>query len=91
MGFVALSAAFLAPAVWRRVILYRTPVSWAELKSERGRVTNFAHYLVGVLEQFDTVDLCRGLQPGKGVWASGTDASGRVLAELEVYEVVVVE
>lgn len=87
MGFVALLAAVLAPEAWRRVILYRTPVSWSALTGERGRVTNFAHYLVGVLEQFDTADLYRLLPPGKALCVNGTDETGTVLPLPQVQSV----
>ena len=87
MGFVALLAAFLAPEAWRRVFLYRTPVSWSVLTGGRGRVTNFAHYLVGVLEQFDTADLCRSLPRGKALFVNGTDGTGTVLPLSSVHSV----
>jgi len=79
MGFAALLAAVLAPDVFRRVVLYRTPLRWQELTSGAGRVCDFAHFLYGVLEQFDTPDLTRALPAGKLTWINPVDASGNVL------------
>ena len=59
MGLTALIAVFLKPAAFRRVILYRTPLSFSELAVAAERMYCFAHFLYGVLEHFDTPDLSR--------------------------------
>ncbi|MFH0937675.1 MAG: hypothetical protein V1899_00085 [Planctomycetota bacterium] len=79
LGLAALLCVYLQPEAYRRVILYRTPISWTELASGAGRFYNFAHFLYGVLERFDTADLSRALPPDKLIWINPTDASGKVM------------
>ncbi|MCY3020389.1 MAG: hypothetical protein NTW87_15325 [Planctomycetota bacterium] len=79
IGFAALLAAALEPGVFRRVVLFRTPLSWSELTTSAGRVWNFAHFLPGVLEHFDTPDLTRALPPHKVLWLNPTDGTGAAL------------
>jgi hypothetical protein len=81
MGFVALLAAVLAPDLFRRVVLYRTPLRWQELATGAGREYNFAHFVPGVLEKFDTPDLTRALPAGVLTWINPTDGCGRVVAK----------
>jgi hypothetical protein len=87
LGLAALLAAFLAPDAFRRVILYRTPVSWCELAVGAGRLYGFAHFLYGVLERCDTPDLTRALPDGKLVWINATDAAGKVLPNRTVLRI----
>jgi pimeloyl-ACP methyl ester carboxylesterase len=79
IGFAALLAAALAPGVFRRVVLFRTPLSWRELTTGAGRVWNFAHFLPGVLEHFDTRDLTNALPRHKVLWLNPTDGTGAAL------------
>jgi hypothetical protein len=81
MGFAALIAAYLYPDLFSRVILYRTPVSWMELATTPGRAYNFAHYLFGVLERFDTSDITRVFPQGKVIWINPTDGAGNVISK----------
>ena len=62
-----------------RVILYRTPLSWSELATATNRFYNFAHFLYGVLEHFDTPDLTRTLPEEKLIWVNGTNGNGCVV------------
>jgi hypothetical protein len=78
MGLTALIAAFLKPDAFRKVILYRTPVSYAELAIATERVYGFAHYVFGVLEHFDAPDLSRTLAKEKLVWINPANGNGKV-------------
>ena len=80
IGLTALIAAFLKPGAFRRVLLYRTPLSYSELATAPERMYGFAHFLFGVLEHFDTPDLTRALPKEKLVWINPANGSGKVVA-----------
>lgn len=87
LGFSALFAAYLKPEAFGRIYLYQAPLSFRHLADSSKRYFNFAHFLYGVLERFDTPDLTKALPKGKLIWINPVDGSGRVVTTTEAHRV----
>jgi hypothetical protein len=79
LGFAAIFAAFLSHSAYRRTIVYRTPVSCAELATATERMYNFAYFPFGILERFDLPDVTAAIPEGKLLWINPANGSGSVL------------